>query len=273
MLAEVTKALSHRPVATTALSRFLVDCTVGGGGHSLALLQADPMALLLGLDKDEAAVHASQRCLHEYVAQRRAAVVHSSYTSLKAAAGGWLAQHHEPAASGNAGSSQGLHGILVDLGLSSYQLDAANRGFSFHDELLDMRFDGQDTKAPTAADLVNSLSEGELSRLFRDFGEEPHAAYVARTLVHARASGRIDTATALAGLVADAVTAANRAASRNGRRSGGTSSTHPATRCFQGLRIAVNREFDTIQVCNPLMRVVGHASSAVILCGASSTRC
>lgn len=247
---------------TKRCGRLFVDCTIGGGGHAREILVRNPNACLLGFDADAAAVAAATSALRQHCADARSRVVHSSYVNLVGIVDDWLdamrRQRLQLRGSGegkcsvsaqNGPEIHGLDGILVDFGLSSYQLDAAGRGFSFRDDgPLDMRFDSSAAHLPTAAQLVNGLSEGELAQLFTEFGEEPHARFIARAIVTARSAAAITSAAALSAIIADAATTAARAArSKQGRASGGGSGSHPATRCFQALRIAVNRELEAVE--------------------------
>ena len=198
-----------------------VDGTAGRGGHAEGILQRSaPHGRVLALDADPEAVDAVRRRLEPY--GERAIVVHANFSSLQEVvrAQGW--DH--------------VDGVLLDLGLSSPQLAASGRGFSFAAAgPLDMRFDT--TSATTAADLVNDLGEEDLARLFRDYGEEPGARRLARAIVSARRDRRITTTTELAEL-------AERSIGRHGR-------IHPATRSFQALRIAVNSELDALAAVLP----------------------
>jgi 16S rRNA (cytosine1402-N4)-methyltransferase len=192
-----------------------VDGTVGAGGHAWGILQAsNPDGQLLGLDVDPQALDLAREKLAEF--GERAHLVRVSYTALlkQVAAFKW----------------QQVDGILLDLGLSSMQLDTPQRGFSFQTEApLDMRFD-PDGKT-SAADLVNQLDEGSLADLLYHYGEERRSRQVARAIVSTRP---ITTTTQLANVVAEAT-------------SGGKSGIHPATRTFQALRIAVNRELEALE--------------------------
>lgn len=193
----------------------LLDGTVGAGGHAWGLLEASaPDGELLGLDRDPAALRIAAERLTPFGA--RVHLRQATFAELKAAieAEGW----------------DQVDGVLLDLGMSSMQVDDPQRGFSFQqDGPLDMRFD---PFAPeTAADLVNNLQAGELADLLTRFGEEPRARRVAQAIVAARP---INTTRELADVVA-------RAAGYKGGR------THPATRTFQALRIAVNDELEAIE--------------------------
>jgi len=187
-----------------------MDGTVGAGGHAAGLLEAStPDGLLLGLDRDPQALSiAAQRLspFGERVTLRQTSFARLAHTAAEA---GW----------------ETVDGLLLDLGLSSMQLDSAGRGFSFRlDGPLDMRFDP--AQALSAADLVNDLPVRDLAEILRRFGEEPRAWQVAQAVVAARP---LHSTTQLAEIVA--------------RASGRTrSGIHPATRTFQALRIAVNDE-------------------------------
>ncbi len=198
-----------------------IDATVGAGGHAAGILQASsPSGRLLGLDADPAALVIAAQNLVTY--GERATLVHSNFERLRevAAANGFM-----PA-----------DGIVLDLGLSSMQLADAARGFSFQsDGALDMRFNPDEPA--TAADLVNSLDEKELADLIFEYGEERASRRIARAIVDARP---IETAAQLAQMI-------ERAVGRRGR-------IHPATRTFQALRIAINREIDVLK--NVLPQIV-----------------
>lgn len=190
-----------------------IDATLGAGGHAAGILAASaPTGCLLGLDADPAALAIASSNLAHYGA--RAQLVHANFENLYAVA---AAHGFVPA-----------DGIVLDLGLSSMQLSDAARGFSFlADGALDMRFDpGGRT---TAADLVNSLSEKELGDLIFEYGEERASRRIARAIAHARP---LHTTKQLADVI-------ERAVGRRGR-------IHPATRTFQALRIAVNRELQAL---------------------------
>ncbi len=194
---------------------WVVDATVGLGGHAGALLEALPRVRLLGLDVDGEALEAARRRLAPYSA--RVVLVRGSYRDL--------AEVVRDAHLGEVG------GVLFDLGVSSLQLDTAARGFSFrHDGPLDMRFGGS---GPTAAEILAEVGEEELVRLLRDFGEEPHARRVARAVTRARMREAIRTTGQLYRVVRAA------AGPARGR-------IDPATRTFQALRIATNRELEGV---------------------------
>lgn len=209
MVAEVVQALKiHRG------GRF-IDCTVGEGGHSLAILGAGASGVtVLGIDADPVALERATQRLRPFEA--RVTLVQGTYAGV-----GDLAQQH---------SFAPADGVLFDLGLSSLQLQGEGRGFSFYEEMpLDMRFDPQ--QEVTAADLVNRLSAEALARIFLLYGEERQARRVAGAILQSRP---LYTALELARVVERAL------GGRRGR-------IHPATRVFQSLRIAVNRELEQLE--------------------------
>jgi 16S rRNA (cytosine1402-N4)-methyltransferase len=217
MVEEVIVALS--PVAGS----FHIDATVGGGGHALRILEAStPDGRLLGLDADQAAIARTARRLAAF--GDRLVLRQGNFEAIAELAA-------------DAGFGQ-VAGILMDLGLSSNQLAAADRGFSFRAEgVLDMRFDT--TVGVPASELIAGLDEAALVDLFRRYGEEPHARRIARSIVAVRATRPIVSAADLAAVVEAAVP---------GPRPGTRRRIHPATRVFQALRIAVNRELETLPV-------------------------
>jgi 16S rRNA (cytosine1402-N4)-methyltransferase len=211
LLEEVLEALQPRPGRRYRA----LDGTLGAGGHSFGLLErSSPDGHLTGLDADPAALEVARQRLAPFAG--RFSLRHANFADL-------AMLELEP-----------VDAIVLDLGLSSAQLDAAGRGFSFrYDEPLDMRFD-PDPDRPTAADLLNTLSEAELEHVFRAFGEEPRARRVARVVVQRRAREPF----ARTGDLVAAVTVALGPA--RGR-------IHPATRTFQALRIAVNDELAALE--------------------------
>jgi 16S rRNA (cytosine1402-N4)-methyltransferase len=214
MVEEVMESLSP------AAGSFQIDATVGGGGHARRILEATkPDGRLLGLDADRAAVARTARRVAGY--GERVTLRQANFEQLAEAA----------AESGFAPAD----GVLFDLGLSSDQLAAGERGFSFRASgALDMRFDT--SRGESAASLIARLSEAELADIFRRYGEEPQARRIARAIVDHRRRQPIETAAQLAEVVAAAAPVPPR-----GRRR-----LHPATRIFQALRIAVNRELETL---------------------------
>lgn len=206
----------------------VVDATVGGGGHAAALLEAHPHLAILGLDRDPEALAAARERLSAY--GTRIALRHGRFARLRAEVDGARAAGGGQWPTAGEDAPERVSGVLIDLGVSSPQLDRPERGFSYrHPGPLDMRMDP--TSGPTAADLVNTAEVGELADLFAANGEERLAGRIARAIVAARP---ILTTDDLAEVVANAVPAP-------GRRRG-----HPARRVFQALRIAVNEELEEL---------------------------
>jgi 16S rRNA (cytosine1402-N4)-methyltransferase len=226
-MSDSVSGFSHQPVLYQEVLAYLqphtggcyVDGTLGLGGHAAGVLQASgPDGRLLGLDVDPQALAVAAQRLAEF--GERARLVLGSYARL--------AQHLAVAGWAH------VDGILLDLGASSLQFDQAQRGFSFQQEgPLDMRFDPQG--ALTAGQIVNEWSEEDLADVLFQFGEERKSRKVARAIVKARP---LKTTAELAAVVTTAL---------GGRRSG----VHPATRSFQALRIAANRELDSLEATLP----------------------
>jgi len=234
----------HDPVLTLEVLAVLapqrgglyVDCTVGAGGHSLALLQAGATRLI-GLDRDPAAVAIAAETLKAF--RDRAELVHADFRQVDAVL--------------DARGISVIDGALADLGMSSMQLEAAGRGFSFQrEEPLDMRMDT--TSSPTLADLIHEATESELADVIHEYGEERHARRIARALVQARERAPIRSTAQLADLVRRAIP----------RR--GWSRIDPATRTFQALRIWVNQELEGLDdfLSRLLRRLAIGARAAVI---------
>jgi 16S rRNA (cytosine1402-N4)-methyltransferase len=193
-----------------------VDATLGLGGHAWGILERiQPGGLLIGLDRDKESLEKARVHLQPYSDGTR--LLHENYKNL-------------PLVLNNLGIKP-IDGILVDLGVSSYQLLSPERGFSFQSEdLLDMRMDR--TQRPTAADLVNDLPEGQLADIIYRFGEERFSRRIAAAIAAARQEARITRCAQLARIVSRVI------------RSRGARTIHPATRTFQALRIAVNQELE-----------------------------
>lgn len=236
-----TPEFVHEPVLRDAVieafapvpAGWLVDGTVGGAGHAAALLAAHPHLSLLGIDRDPDAVAVASDRLAPY--GDRALVIHTSFDRLVDMSLRTILRRSSETDAGIPDVDDApahLSGVLLDLGVSSPQLDRGERGFSYrNDGPLDMRMDT--TTGTTARDLVNELDADELAALIRRGGDERHAWRVAKAIVAARP---IDTTAQLAQVVREAVPAA-------ARRTGG----HPATRTFQALRIAVNDELGQLE--------------------------
>ena len=199
--------------ALTRDGAVLVDATLGMGGHAEAFLERFPGVRLIGLDRDTDALHIAGERLARF--GDRVALIHTVYDGIAEAL-------HSVGVSA-------VDGILFDLGVSSLQLDLAERGFAYaKDAPLDMRMD--QTSGPTAADLLATASEGELRRIFEHYGEEKLAGRYARAILRARTDAPFERSGRLVEVIAAATPAA---AQRTG---------HPAKRVFQALRIAVNEE-------------------------------
>ena len=198
-----------------------IDATIGGGGHTERILEAaSPDGRVLGLDADEAAIDRVGRRLARF--GDRLVLRRSNFRELSEVA---------PAAGFGA-----VDGMLFDLGLSSFQLANTDRGFGFRaGGPLDMRFDT--SQGVPASELLATLSADDLASLFRRYGEEPAAWRIAKAIVAVRGTAPVRTAEDLAALVEDLLP-------RNPRK---PSRTHPATRVFQALRIAVNGELDALE--------------------------
>ncbi|GAB7099250.1 16S rRNA (cytosine(1402)-N(4))-methyltransferase RsmH [Thermobifida fusca] len=200
-----------------------MDGTLGLGGHAEALLRAHPGLRLVGVDRDTTALERARQRLAPYA--DRIDLVHAVYSDI-------------PRILDELGIDR-VHGLLFDLGVSSPQLDEAERGFAYsYDAPLDMRMDR--TQERTAADIVNTYPASELTRIFRVYGEERFAARIAQAIVRQRAKEPVRTTGVLADLVRSAIPAA-------ARRSGG----HPAKRAFQALRIEVNSELSILERALP----------------------
>lgn len=189
-----------------------VDCTAGGGGHSRAIAEKLTTGRLISIDRDPDAVKVLNERLGRYP---QVTVVLNTFNNIKEILDGEKAD-----------------GIIADLGVSSFQLDEAKRGFSFHkDAVLDMRMSKEGT---SAKDLVNTLSVGELTRILRDYGEEKYANRIANNIASAREKKEIETTFELIDIIKSSMP---QKAMRD---------SHPARRTFQALRIEVNGELDQL---------------------------
>lgn len=214
MTREVLAALAVRPGGR------YVDCTVGSGGHAQAILEAaSPGGSLVGVDLDPGALEVARERLEGF--GEAVHLVEGNFRQV-----GEICRDMDFAP---------VHGVLFDLGMSSFQVEEEERGFSFQREgPLDMRFSRRE--APTAADIVNGYSEEELAELLRRYGEQPQSRRIARRIVEMRP---LSTTTQLAKAIEQAV----------GR--GARNKSHPATRTFQALRIAVNQELENLAAALP----------------------
>jgi 16S rRNA (cytosine1402-N4)-methyltransferase len=222
----------HQPVLLEEVLGFLLpspgpvlDGTVGGGGHSRALLERDPSLELIAVDRDPEALGAAARAM-EGVADR-VRFVQAEFSDAVTAAGL---------------PGEVLGGVLLDLGVSSRHLDSDARGFAFRTGVpLDMRMAGASSAESSAADLLATLPQAELARIFFEFGEEPRARALAREIVRRREAGDVLTTSD------DLVAALTRALGRPAR-------SGEKARVFQALRIAVNRELDGLSEALPRLR-------------------
>lgn len=214
LLAEVLKWMNVQPQGVYC------DGTLGGGGHSEAILKASGgTASLYGIDRDETAIHAATERLKSY----------PGFTAIRG-------NFHDAKQLLSEAGSGALDGVLLDLGVSSPQLDNAERGFSYHEDApLDMRMDR--SQPLTAAELLNTAGEQELTEIIRDYGEEKWAARIARIICEHRAQKPFETTFDLVHAVDAAIPKAVR------RREDG----HPARRTFQAVRIAVNDELTPLE--------------------------
>ncbi|MCS6776990.1 MAG: 16S rRNA (cytosine(1402)-N(4))-methyltransferase RsmH [Chloroherpetonaceae bacterium] len=221
LLAETLQYLQPAPGQT------VLDATVGGGGHSMRIAQAlIPGGTLIGLDRDPEAIAEASRVLAPYRQSLTIILARTTFSKI----GTVLDANPELA-------GRLLDGALMDLGVSSHQLDTP-RGFSFRrDEPLDMRMDPGDATTPTAAQFLATASEREIAQVLWEYGEERFSRRIARAIVERRQRGeRIETTAQLAALVAQCVP-----------RAAWPDRIHVATRTFQGIRIRVNRELEELQ--------------------------
>lgn len=212
LLAESIRGLNIKENGT------YVDCTLGGGGHSSEILKNLVGGRLIAIDQDTDALDYAREKLHEYY---NITFVHDNFENLAA-----IIDEHVP---------EGVDGILMDLGVSSYQLDNPERGFSYmNDAPLDMRMD-RDAQL-TAYDVVNHYSEADLYKVIKEYGEERFSSRIARLIVKAREEGEIKTTFQLNEIIKRAIPAKE-------RRTG----PHPSKRTFQAIRIEVNRELSILK--------------------------
>lgn len=220
LLNEVVAGLSLKP------NYNVIDATLGGGGHAEKILEkTSPEGILIGTDLDEDAIELAKKRLNKF--GKRAILIKQNYAYLKQ-------KLHEQY------SNVQIHGILLDLGLSLYQLQDTNRGFSFLNDNFSMKFDensdGEDVK-----EIINSYSQEKLEKIFKEFGEEKLARQIAKKIINYRNTKKIQTSKELASIVQDIYQKFYRQKSK----------VHPATKVFQALRIYINKEFDNIKTFLP----------------------
>jgi len=228
LLQETVEALAVQPGGR------YIDCTLGAGGHADAILeQSSPGGQLLGIDADPNAIEIARRKLEDH--RHSCLLVNENFVDLEAIC---IKYDFLP-----------VHGILFDLGLASFQLDTGERGFSFQsDAPLDMRFNP--SQELTAADIVNTYSEGELAHLIRTYGEEIYSLRIARRIVRERP---VKSTLHLSRIIKQAV-------------GGRPSKIHPATRTFQALRIVVNRELEYLEaVLKQAINLLGFEGRLVVI--------
>ncbi len=214
LLEETVSSLNIKP------DGIYVDGTLGGGGHSLEICkQLSEQGRLIGIDQDDAAIAAATERLKEH--KNKVTIVRSNYCNMKQCLK-------------DIGVEK-VDGIILDLGVSSYQLDTVERGFTYREDApLDMRMDRRQDY--TAKDIVNEYSEMELYRIIRDYGEDRFAKNIAKHIVRARAEKPIETTNELTEIIKNAIPA-------KVRKTGG----HPAKRTFQAIRIELNKELEVLE--------------------------
>lgn len=209
----VTPALQHKDA-------IVVDCTLGLAGHATAFLKAAPFATLIGIDRDSEALSLATERMRNEGLENRFIPAHAAFDEIDSV----LSAHNIDA----------IDAAFMDLGLSSLQIDEADRGFSYsHDTALDMRMDT--TQSTTAATILATYDARELTKIFREYGEERFASLIARRIVETREDKPLLTSGQLVRLVDDVIPKAHRATG------------NPAKRVFQALRIEVNGELDKLQ--------------------------
>ncbi len=213
LLKETIEALAIRPEG------IYVDGTLGGGGHAREVCGRLTTGRLIGIDQDAAAIEAARQRLKPF--EDKVTIVRSNYSGMKDILEGM--------------DIEKVNGILLDLGVSSYQLDTEERGFTYRADVpLDMRMDQRQER--TARDIVNTYSEAELYRMIRDYGEDRFAKNIARQIGRARQEGSIETTGQLAEIIKQAIPARFR-----------SGKGHPAKQTFQAIRIELNHELDVLK--------------------------
>ncbi|NLX77584.1 MAG: 16S rRNA (cytosine(1402)-N(4))-methyltransferase RsmH [Clostridiaceae bacterium] len=222
LLKECIEGLNIRP------DGIYVDCTVGGAGHSAEILKRlGPEGLLIGIDQDREALAAARENLGKVNSKGRFVLIHENFENIRQIL--------------EVQKIKLADGILVDLGVSSYQLSADERGFKYQEDApLDMRMN-QESEF-TAKELVNTWPEDDIARIIRDYGEERWAARIAKFIGEARKNYVIETTSQLVDIIKAAIPASARKEKQ-----------HPAKRTFQAIRIAVNRELEVLETVLPKM--------------------
>lgn len=238
-------SIYHVPVLLNEVIDFLqpssgkkyIDATIGGGGHTEGVLKAGGQ--VLGIDQDEEALEEVKIRLKDWIKTGQLIIQNGNFKNLEE-----IAKNK---------SFTNVDGILFDLGVSTHQLETPERGFSFNsDAPLDMRMDK--SLKITAADLVNGLNKGELYELFTKLGEEHYARPISQAIVRARSVKQITKCNELANIILSV------------RRRGKFDRTHPATRVFQALRIAVNDELNSLtKVLPQTVKVVGKNGKILVI--------
>jgi len=228
------KEYSHESVMADECIEYLnidkrgtyIDCTAGGGGHSVRIYERlNEDGLLIACDQDIKACEVTKERLEKYNRKTKFIVLHENFVNIDK-----VISEYCP---------EGADGILLDLGVSSYQLDNEERGFSYHmDGPLDMRMD--QTKDKTAYDVVNNYTKEELSQILFEYGEEKHSRRIAEAIVHKRKDELISTTNQLAEIIKEAYPAKERFKGK-----------HPARKTFQAIRIEVNNELTVLKQMLP----------------------
>ena len=211
------------PALVNKSKPYLIDATLGLAGHAKVILERFPNLHLIGIDRDQAAIKIAQSNLAQYA--DRITIVHATFDQIDLAL--------------SSAAVEKVDGILFDLGVSSMQLDQAERGFSYSQAApLDMRMD--QSASLTAAAVLNTYSHGALAKIIQNYGEERFASKIAENIIKARSAGELNTTKDLAQIVKDSIPAP-------ARRTGG----NPAKRTFQAIRIEVNQELATLERAIP----------------------
>jgi 16S rRNA (cytosine1402-N4)-methyltransferase len=226
------ECLDYLVGSSSSTSGCFLDLTFGGGGHSSAILDSDPKFNMVAVDQDPEAIKNGQIVVKKYYP--RLQLLDMSFDQFPD-------YFHENRESMGLVPPDGFQGILMDLGVSSHHFDSGERGFSFrYDSQLDMRMDCDNDCIPTAAELVNNLSVEELTEIFTNYGEERYAKRIAEYIAEERGKNPIVQTSQLENIAFHAYPKRY----RHGK-------THPATRIFQALRIAVNRELEQLEQVVP----------------------